>query len=80
MEAVTFVNGLYLVYRRPPRKCDHRTRKGAPSAQKGTVLKRTIVQFVKRLRPSNKWPVCRRVVRVYVCTRALANVTGVGLQ
>ena len=37
-----------------------------PSAQKGTVLKHTIVQFVNRLKPSNNWPV--RQLGVCVCT------------
>ena len=45
-----------------------------PSPKKGTVLKRTTVQFVNGLRPSNKRPVRQRCVCVYVRARVCVCV------
>ena len=56
-------------HHRPPREGHHRLpHKGHlhPSC-KGTVLMHRIVQFLNRVRPSNKWPVHQRVYFSY-CT------------
>ena len=77
---MAFVNGLWLAYHCPHRKGHHRpSHKGhLCPPHKGTVLMRKIVQFVNRLRPSNKWPVRQRVystcsysTNYYVRARAL---------
>ena len=69
VEAVAFVNRLWLAYRRPPRKDHHRlSHKGHLNLpRKGTVVMLRTVQFVNRLRPQNQWPVHQWVYSSY-CT------------
>ena len=50
------------------------SRRSPPSAQKGTLLKLTSVQFTNGLRPSNKWPVRQDGLFVHVCFGQVKSV------
>ena len=70
VEAVAFVNGLWLAYSRPPCKGHHRlSHKGhLPPPSTGTVLMLRICTVREWSRPSNKWPVHQRVHVFGYCT------------